>query len=76
MPGTPARKSLLSKMVQGSKSFTPRRPLVRTTGSSVMLSPPGSSMGVLFLMLGSIEPTRTLSPAMWKMRRSWARLLR
>eukprot|EP01036_Dinobryon_divergens_P018409 gene18409-25079_t len=46
MDGIPADKSLLSKMVQGSKFFSPnRRPLlIRSSGSKVMLLPSGSSI--------------------------------
>ena len=64
MPGTPALRSLLSRMVQGSKFFRPRRRLVRTSGSSITVSPPGSSMVVGALMSLDIEPSRTLRPAM------------
>ena len=64
MPGTPALKSLLSRMVQGSKFFSPRRRLLRITGSSVTVSPLGNSTVVVCLISGSIEPMRTLRPAM------------
>ncbi|MCY1365189.1 hypothetical protein D9M69_520250 [compost metagenome] len=76
MPGVPAESSLLSKIVQGSKFFRPRRRLERTTGSSVTVSPLGSSIFLGDLMAGSIEPMRTLRPAMWKMRTSCATLAR
>ena len=64
MPGAPADRALLSKMVQGSKSLSPSRNWLRTTGSSVIVSPPGISKAVGSLMSGLTEPMRTLSPAM------------
>ncbi len=64
MPGAPAERSLLSRMVQGSKCFSPRRRLPRTTGSRHTVSPFGSSIFFGDLIAGSIEPTRTLRPAM------------
>ena len=76
MPGGPADRSLLSKIVQGSKFFSPRRRLLRITGSSVTVSPWGSVMVVVFLMSGLMEPTRTFSPAMLKMRTSCATFAR
>ena len=51
MPGGPADRSLFSRMVQGSKFFSPRRRLLRTTGSSVTVSPLGSSIVVGFLIV-------------------------
>ena len=72
MPGVPADRSLFSRMVHGSKFLMPRRRLVRTTGSSVTVSPFGSSIVFGDLIAGSMEPTRTLSPAMWKIRTSCA----
>src|SRR3989344_3877206 len=51
-------------------------PVVRTTGSSVTVSPLGSSISVGFLISGLMEPTRTLSPAMLKMRCSCTTLAR
>ncbi|MNV73884.1 hypothetical protein D3C71_1670560 [compost metagenome] len=69
-------RSLFSRMVQGSKSLRPRRRLVRTTGSSVTVSPLGNSISVGFLISGLMEPTRTLSPAMLKMRCSCTTLAR
>ncbi|MNY44681.1 hypothetical protein D3C86_1797300 [compost metagenome] len=68
MPGGPADRSLLSRIVQGSKSFKPRRRLLRITGSSVTDSPLGRLITVVFLISRLIEPTRTLSPAILKMR--------
>ena len=68
MPGAPAERSLFSRMVQGSKSFSPSRCLLRTTGSSSTDSPVGSWMVVGSLISGLMEPMRTFSPAMWKMR--------
>ena len=59
----PADRSLLSKMVQGSKFFRPRRRSVRISGSIVMLSPVGSFSVVGSLMSGLSEPKRTLRPA-------------
>ena len=76
MPGAPAVRSLFSRIVQGSKFLMPRRRLVRTTGSNVTASPLGSSMVRGDLMAGSMEPTRTFSPAMWKMRTRCAMLAR
>ena len=76
MPGTPALKSLLSKMVQGSKSLRPKRRLLRTTGSSVTESPLGRSNTVGFLISGLMEPMRTFKPAILKIRRNWATLLK
>ena len=46
----PADRSLLSRMVQGSKSFSPRRPRVRSSGSSVSSLPSGSGSAVGALM--------------------------
>ena len=47
-----------------------------TTGSSVMVSPVGSSTTVSFLISGLTEPMRTFRPAMLKMRCNCTRLLR
>ena len=76
MPGAPADKSLLSKMVHGSKCFSPKRWRLRCTGSKVMCSPVGSSITVVSLTSGLTEPMRTFSPPMLKMRCSCATLLR
>ena len=53
-------------MVQGSKSLSPRRPRVRTSGSSVSAVPSGSAISVGVLIVSSSVPRRTFSPAMWK----------
>ena len=59
----PADRSLLSRMVQGSKSFSPRRPRVRTSGSSFRLLPSGSATSVGAVMVSSSVPRRTFRPA-------------
>ena len=59
----PADRSLLSKMVQGSKSFSPNRPRLRTSGSSVITVPSGSSSGVGAVIVSSSVPSRTFMPA-------------
>ena len=63
MPGIPADKSLFSKIVQGSKSLSPRRVSLRISGSMLMTSPLGTLKLVGSLISGLSEPKRTFSPA-------------
>jgi hypothetical protein len=60
-----------TKAAAGSYTFG-----VTNTGSKVTDSPLGSSIKVLSLISGLIEPMRTFKPAMLKMRASCATLLR
>ena len=61
--GMPAERSLLSRIVQGSKSFRPRRPRLRTSGSTVRALPSGSGISVGVLIASSSVPRRTFRPA-------------
>ena len=72
----PADRSLFSRIVQGSKSFRPRRLRVRTSGSTVRLVPSGSGTGVGAVIASSSVPRRTLSPAWWKISISRATFIR
>ena len=62
--------------MQGSKSFSPRRFLVRTSGSTVSALPSGSGTSVGAVIDSSSVPRRTLRPAMWKISISRATFIR
>ena len=74
--GSPAERSLLSRIVQGSKSFRPIRLRVRTSGSTVSELPSGSGTGVGAVIVSSRVPSRTFSPAWWKISISRATFIR
>ena len=63
-------------MVQGSKCFTPKRRLVRTTGSSTTLWPVGRLISTGFFTSGLMEPRRTFKPDILKIRCNCAKLAR